>query len=99
MPKPGVGLRPGEHAHLWISDRGETFSYIERSPDHSLPSYAMIKEVCVRFGVGLDDRDPEMYQRIVLLVGNDEGPQAAIDAVAGAVDTIFGLSRPAEPSS
>src|SRR4051812_22516933 len=78
-----------DESGLWISDRGETFAYIDRSQEDRLPSTSEIEEVCVRFGVGLHDLDPELYARITAFVADDAEPQSAIDRVAGAIDALF----------
>jgi hypothetical protein len=81
-----------EHG-LWISDRGETFAYVDCSEDHHRPSRSAIEELCVEFGVVLDDLDPELYARIKAFIADDEDPQSAIDRVASAIEAIFRLSQ------
>jgi hypothetical protein len=79
--------RSGE---LAVTDRGETFKYLDRSGDEA---YAQIdveraRAICRQHGVHLDDRDGDEYPEVIQVVG-DKPLRAAIDAVSVVVDEPF----------
>jgi hypothetical protein len=79
--------RAGE---LVVTDRGETFQYIDRSGDeaYSRIDVEVARMICRRHGAELDDRDVEAYPQVVQEVG-DTPVHAVIEAVSAAVDRLF----------
>jgi hypothetical protein len=81
-----------------VTDRGETFQYLDRLDDdaYSPIDVDRAQAICRRHGVELDDGDDELYPTVVHVVAG--GPvRAAIDAVSAAVDHLFSAARNRDP--
>lgn len=82
--------RSGE---LAVTDRGETFQYLDRSGDdvYTRIDVEGALAICRPYGVHVDDRDGETYPEIISMVG-DRPLRAAIGAVCVAVDELFSIA-------
>jgi hypothetical protein len=79
--------RSGE---LVVTDRGETFQYLDRSGDEAYSRIGVeaARMICHRHGAELDDRDVSAYPEVIQVLG-DTPVQAVIEAVSAAVDELF----------
>jgi hypothetical protein len=90
------GLRRTCPEGIVVSDQGETFGYLFAHPDDTTYgpwNVDVAKTCCAEFGVELvDDSDERSTGFRIRSFTDDPRPlDAVIDAVASAIDGIFGL--------
>jgi hypothetical protein len=85
------------YGELAVTDRGETFQYLERSGDDAYAGIGVerARAICDRHGVELDDGEADGYPKVIDIV-RDKPARAAIEAVSAAVGELFSaaLVRP-----
>jgi hypothetical protein len=75
---------------LVATDRGETFAYLEDpAGDYRLLKPEEARAICGRFGVVLDESDPDATPRVERRFRDDDSAAAAVDAVADAIEALF----------
>jgi AcrR family transcriptional regulator len=83
---------------LVATDSGETFAYLEDpAGDYRLLKLEEAQAICGRFGVVLDETDPDATPRVERRFRDDDSAAAAVDAVADAIEALFAAARSDEP--
>jgi hypothetical protein len=80
---------------LVVTDRGETFGYLETFDD---PAFARLTvdqatAICRAHGVELDTSDREAYPEVHRAVSDAEPVRDVVDVVSTAVDALFAAAR------
>jgi hypothetical protein len=80
---------------LVVTDRGETFGYLETFDD---PAFARLPvdqatAICQTHGVKLDTSDPEAYPEVLRAVSDSEPVRDVVQVVSTAVDALFAAAR------
>jgi hypothetical protein len=84
-----------ERGRLTLSDRRETFGWLERSGRPV--SLEEARGICAPYEVAVAAVDPECFPRLETAVADDEPVQRALDRVAAAIDAVFAAA--AQPRS
>jgi hypothetical protein len=82
---------------LVITDRGETYQYLDGGDDFTydiaLLDEATARAICQRYGVELDTSDPELYPRIQRKLTPADDIPAVLSAVGEAIDRVNNAAR------
>jgi hypothetical protein len=85
----------GRSGELAVTDRGETFQYLDLSTDQAYAEIDVERAwaICRKHGVELHKRDDEHYPEVIQVV-RDQPIRAGIEAVSAAVDELFSVAVP-----